>query len=174
MWTNASVPSKSIKPNKIEQKQTTKVVTPPETPFEVQIDLPRSRFRVGDSFSFAVQANRDCYFLVYTVSAADKVELHDPRVSGAFMGDPLLKAGERREIPVATSPGRARINPPVGTYQIGAVCGREDLEKLGIGEVQLRRPAQEGKRSFTFTMGQLLSTIRREELARVTVNYEVE
>jgi hypothetical protein len=112
--------------------------------------------------------------MVYTVSATDKVELHDPKISGAFMGDPLLKAGERREIPVGTAPGRARINPPAGPYQIGAVCGRDDLEKLGISQTHLRRPAAEGRRSFTFTMEQLFNRINRDELARATVTYQVE
>jgi hypothetical protein len=172
-WTKASVPGpkEQITTYKTPPATTT---TPPENPFQVQIELPRTRFQVGDSFSFTVTANKDCHFLVYTVSANDKVELHDPKVSGAFMGDPLLKAGERREIPVSGSPGRARINPPSGPYQIGAVCSRSDLEKLGISETLLRRPAQEGKRSFTFTIEQLLNRIKREELARATVTYEVE
>jgi len=148
--------------------------TPVDNPFQVHIELPRTRFKVGDDFSFVVKANKDCNFLIYTVSAADKVELHDPKVSGAFMGDPLLRAGERREIPVGTAPGRARINPPAGPYQIGAVCGREDLDKLGIGETQLRRPAQEGRRSFAFTIDQIVNRIDRSKLARATVTYEVE
>jgi hypothetical protein len=54
------------------------------------------------------------------------------------------------------------------------VCGREDLEKLGISQTQLRRPALEGKRSFTFTIEQLLNRIDRSQLARATVTYEVE
>jgi len=172
MWASPGVPKAATATTTV--KTTTNVSTPPENPFQVEIELPRTRFRVGDSFSFAVRANRDCYFMVYTVSATDKVELHDPKVSGAFMGDPLLKAGERREIPVGTAPGRARINPPAGPYQIGAVCSRDDLEKLGISETRLRRPAQEGKRSFTFTMEQLLNRINRDQLARATVTYEVE
>ena len=72
-----------------------------------------------------VTATRDCYFLVFTVDANDKVELHDPVASGAYMGHPLLKAGERRQIPVADAPSRAVIKPPAGFYEIGAVCSLE-------------------------------------------------
>jgi serine/threonine protein kinase len=171
-WTKAGVPGPKEQITTYKTPPTS--TTQPENPFQVQIELPRTRFQIGDSFSFTVTANKDCHFLVYTVSANDKVELHDPKVSGAFMGDPLLKAGERREIPVSGSPGRARINPPSGPYQIGAVCSRSDLEKLGISETLLRRPAQEGKRSFTFTIEQLLNRIKRDELARATVTYDVE
>ena len=146
----------------------------PDIPFEVQIELPRIKYKIGDPFNFAVHSNKDCNFLVYTVDAADKVELHDPRVSGAFMGAPVLKAGERRQIPVSGAPGRALISPPSGVYQIGAVCGRDDLAELGIGSTQLRKPAQEGKRNFSFAIEAAARNIRRDRLSLATVTYEVE
>lgn len=146
----------------------------PDIPFEVQIELPKVKYKVGDPFNFAVLSNKDCNFLVYTVDAADKVELHDPRVSGAYMGAPVLRAGERRQIPVSGAPGRALINPPSGTYQIGAVCGRDDLAELGIASTQLRKPAQEGKRNFRFAIDTAARNIRRDRLSLATVTYEVE
>jgi len=38
-----------------------------------------------------------------------------PAASGAYMGHSLLKAGERRQIPVSGAPGRAVIKPPTGS-----------------------------------------------------------
>src|SRR5262249_51153070 len=105
-------------------------------PLEVEIDLPKRKYRIGDPFSFMVTATRDCSFLVFTVDANDKVELHDPVASGAYMGHPLLKAGERRQIPVSDAPGRAVIKAPAGFYEIGAVCSRERLDKLGLTQAR--------------------------------------
>src|SRR5262245_45234984 len=95
-----------------------------ETPIEVRIELPKGSYALGEAITFVVTSNRDCYFLVFTIDPQDKVEVHDPVASGPYMGHPLLKAGERREIPVPDAPGRAVVTPPAGAYQIGAVCGR--------------------------------------------------
>jgi hypothetical protein len=142
-----------------------------ETAFDVQIELPKTVFSPGETFTFAVRSNKDCNLLVYTVDANDKVELHDPNVSREFMGEPRLAAGERRVIPVA---GRARITETRGEYQIGAVCGRDDLAKLGITDVALKKPAAEGRRSFTFVIEQIAKRIDRTQLARTTVTYKVD
>ena len=140
---------------------------------EVSIALPKTSFAIGDPFSFTMTANRDCNVLVFTVDANDKVELHDPKVEGAFLGPPLLKAGEVRQVPVPGAPGRAVVNPPAGAYQIGAVCTRDDLAKLGLSAPQLKAPAASGKRSFSFKIDEVAKTARRDEVGRVTVGYDV-
>ena len=71
----------------------TSPVRPTAVPVDLRITLAKQQFRIGDAFNFTVETNRDCNFLVYTIGADDKVELHDPVTSRAFMGDPLLKAG---------------------------------------------------------------------------------
>jgi hypothetical protein len=120
-----------------------------------------------------VTATRDCYFLVFTVDANDKVELHDPVVSGAYMGHPLLKAGERRQIPVSNAPGRAVIKPPAGFYEIGAVCSHEQLDKLGLTQSQLGEPARRGRRSFEFHLEEAAKGVDHAALGPVTMAYEV-
>jgi hypothetical protein len=140
---------------------------------DVRIELPKTTYTLGDSFSFVVTTNRDCYFLVFTIDANDKVELHDPVVSGPYMGHPLLKAGERRQIPVPDAPGRAVITPPAGSYEIGAVCGREELNKFGFTQVQLNEPARAGRRSFQFHLEETAKRVDRNALSRTTVGYEV-
>jgi hypothetical protein len=139
--------------------------------FDVQIELQKTTFSPGETFTFAVRSNRDCNLLVFTIDATDKVELHDPKVSGAFMGEPRLAAGERRVLPVS---GRARITETKGEYQIGAVCSRDELAKVGISDVALKKPAAEGSRSFTFVMDQIAKKIDRAQLARTTVTYKVD
>src|SRR6185503_12447005 len=62
-----------------------------ELPLDVRIELPKVTYALGESITFAVTANRDCYFLVFTIDPDGKVEVHDPVVSGAYMGHPLLK-----------------------------------------------------------------------------------
>lgn len=145
----------------------------PERPLEISVALPKTSYGIGDPFTFTLRASRDCNFLVYTIDAADKVELHDPAVSGAFLGPAQLKAGEIRQIPIPGAPGRAVIKAPTGHYELGAVCAREDLAKLGISETQLKLPAAGGKRSFTFKLEEAVQRVRRDELSRVTVGYEV-
>jgi hypothetical protein len=143
-------------------------------PFQVSVELRQNAFRVGDQFAFTVSANRDCQFLVYTVGPNDKVELHDPMVSADFMGDPLLRAGERRDIPIAGAPGLARIKAPAGPHRIGAVCSRDDLSALGITTSEVARPAQAGRRSFEFRVEEASTRIDRRLLGLATVEYDVQ
>jgi hypothetical protein len=68
--------------------------------------------------------------------------VHDLVTSGAYMGHPLLKAGELPQIPQPDAPGRAVITPPAGRYEIEAVCGRGQLAKLGPTQSELKEPAK--------------------------------
>jgi len=142
-------------------------------PFEVHIELEKATYKLGEPFSFTVTANQDCYFLVFTIDPNDQVELHDPVASRAYMGHPLLKAGERREIPVPDAPGRAVITPPTGPYQMSAVCSREDLAKLGLNRTELTEPAEAGQRSFQIHLDEKLSRVEHGVVTRATVSYEV-
>jgi len=142
-------------------------------PVEVRVELPKKEYAVGEPITFVVTANRNCYFLVYTVDPNDKVEIHDPVVSGAYMGHPLLFAGEHRQIPVPGAPGRAVVTPPAGAYEIGAVCGREDLGRLGLSHIELKEPAKEGRRSFKFQLREKVDRVDRAALSTATVTYEV-
>ena len=144
-----------------------------ETAIEVRVELPKMEYKVGEAITFAVTANRDCNFLVYTIDPNGKVELHDPVVSGAYMGHPLLTAGEHRQIPAPDAPGRAVVTAPGGRYEIGAVCSRDDLDKLGMSRVQLREPAMGGRRSFQFHLDEQAKSIDRNSLARATIAYDV-
>ena len=144
-----------------------------EGPIEVRIELPKATYDVGEAITFVVTSNRDCYFLVFTIDPNDKVEVHDPVASGPYMGHPLLKAGERRTIPVPDAPGRAVITPPMGAYEIGAVCSREELAKLGLTNIELREPAKAGRRSFEFHLGQKVKDVDRNALSQATVSYQV-
>jgi hypothetical protein len=142
-------------------------------PVEVRIELPKASYALGDTITFVVTANRDCYFLVFTIDPNDKVEIHDPVASGPYMGHPLLKAGERREIPVPDAPGRAVVTPPAGTYEIGAVCGREELAKFGLSQIELKEPAKAGRRSFEFHLGEKINHVDRNALSQTTIAYDV-
>lgn len=144
-----------------------------EVPIEVRIELEKATYRLGEPFTFTVTANQDCYFLVFTIDPNDQVEVHDPGPSGAYMGRPLLKAGEKRAIPVADAPGRAVITPPAGRYQIEAVCSREQLAKLGLSDVELKEPAKAGRRSFQFYLDEKVNRVDRSAVTQVIVSYEV-
>jgi hypothetical protein len=144
-----------------------------EMPLEVRVELPKSTYALGEPITFVVTTNRDCYFLLFTIDPNDKVEIHDPIASGAYMGHPLLTAGERRQIPVEDAPGRAIVTPPAGAYQIGAVCGREELGKLGLSNVELKEPAKAGRRSFEFHLGEKTNRLDRNTLSRATAVYQV-
>jgi hypothetical protein len=145
--------------------------SPAEPPFNVSIELPQTRFKIGDSMSFAVTATKDCSLLVFTVDANGAVQLHTPAREGQFMGAAILAAGERRQIPVS---GRARVTPPPGEYQLGAVCGKGDLAKLGIEDYKLKEAARQSRRNFEFTLDEMCNRIDRSLLARTSVTYVVE
>mgnify|MGYP000981842271 CR=1 FL=1 len=147
--------------------------TPAVQPIALTLALPKSTYAIGEQFRFTISADRDCHFLVYTISANDKVEVHDPVVEPAFMGASILRAGETRQIPVPGAPGVARIDPPAGAYEIGAVCGRDSLDRIGLSGAKLKEPATRGKRGFTFTLEKATEAIKRDEISRTAISYTV-
>jgi len=130
----------------------------------IVLTLPKTQFVVGEPFVFTVRSSRTCPFVVLTVDATGESKSHEPAGEPAFMGDPMLTAGERRRIPVQ---GVATIDPPAGTYQIAAVC-KDELARLGITDWTRRT-----RRNFHFKVQQTSYAIDREELDKVAVTYEV-
>jgi hypothetical protein len=135
--------------------------------FQVQLELPKTRFKVGERFSINVRANKACWLMLYDVDAHGRVELI-PRSAAErqALGNPL-KAGETRQF-------IAEITPPAGSYQVGAVCGQDDLAKLGISEKRLANAAKAGKRSFKLVLDNVLQGVNRDLLNHVAIEYEVE
>jgi len=108
--------------------------------------------------------------MVYTVSPAGEVEQHDPTLNEIFMGSPMLKAGQWRQLPVM---GYATIKRPPGNFELGAVCSKEPLLSVGLNEAQLREPALAGRRSFSFALEKAAKASNNETFARTTEVYEV-
>lgn len=150
---------------------------PPPQPvaagMDVRIAVAKPTFTVGEELRFSVQASRDCHFLIYTVSADDKVEVHDPASAPGLFGPPTLRAGERRDIPIAGSTQIARVKAPAGDYEIGAVCGREELTRLGLSQERLATPARGGKRSFEVVLKEAEGRLNRNEISRAAISYRV-
>ena len=130
----------------------------------IVLSLPKTHYVVGEPFSFTVRATKDCSFLVLTVDALGKPRLYEPAVEGAFMGPPLLKAGERRRIPMQ---GTALVEPPAGTYQIAALCDKDELSRLGLGSTSRTR------RNFGFKVQDTVYSVDRDELDKIAVTYDV-
>jgi hypothetical protein len=99
-----------------------------------------------------------------TVDGLGKPRLYEPAVEGAFMGAPLLKAGEKRRIPVQ---GTAVVEPPAGTYQIAAICDKDELSRLGLASTSRTR------RNFEFKVQDTVYTIDRDELDKIAISYDV-
>ena len=131
----------------------------------IVLTLPKTQYVIGEPFAFTLRANRDCPFLVLTVDAQGRPKLYDPAVEGAFMGNVVLKARERRRIPVS---GVAVVQPPTGTYQIAAVCTKEELARLGLHNASARN-----RRNFGFKHQDAAYTIDRDAFDKVAVTYEV-
>jgi hypothetical protein len=140
------------------------------TPLQVEIALPKQSFVVGDDLSFSVRSNRDCYFLVYTVSPTGNIDNHDPAEEELFMGSPVLKADEWRQLP---KKGYAAVKADPGVFELGAVCSKEPLSTLGLSVAQLREPARGGRRSFSFALDKAVKSTGADNVARASVSYEV-
>ena len=143
-------------------------------PVRVQIEIPKDRYTVGEPFSFTLKSTRDCHFIVFTIDASDHVELHDPSTNEPYMGSPILRAGEVRTVPVSGAPGRAIITPPTGPYEIGAVCGRDQLAAYGLDSAAMVTPAQSGRRGFKFFLDKAVGGFNREGLSLITVTFSIE
>ena len=145
-----------------------------EGPVRVQIEVPKDRYTIGEPFSFTLKATRDCYFIVFTIDASDHVELHDPANNEPYMGPAMLRAGEVRRLPVPGAPGRAIITPPTGPYEIGAVCGRDQLAAYGLDAAAMVSPAESGRRGFKFFLDKTVGGLDRERLSLITVTFSIE
>lgn len=150
----------------------------PTSPLGVKIELPKRRYKIGDEFFFHISAKRDCKFIVFTIDSNGKVEVHDPTYAEAFMGPSLLKAGERRRIPIESNDPTVRnaaiIDPPAGTQQIGALCSIDGLAALGISDYQLKYPAKLGQAKFTFQIHNIENRFNQDQFSKATVNFDVE
>jgi hypothetical protein len=136
-------------------------------PFALEIAVPKQSYAIGDNLTFKVRSDQDCYFMVYTVSPTGEIERHDPAQNPMFMGSPMLKAGEWRQLPLQ---GFATVKPPAGTFELGAVCSREPLANVGLSDAQLVAPARGGRRSFSFA---LESAAKSKDIASARISYEV-
>ena len=108
--------------------------------------------------------------MVYTVSPTGEIERHDPTQNAMFMGSPMLKAGEWRQLPLQ---GFATVKPPAGNFELGAVCSRQPLADVGLGDAQLTAPARGGRRSFSFALENATKNSSRADVASARVSYEV-
>lgn len=140
------------------------------SPLGVRIDLPKTSFAVGEEFFFHVSAQRACQFIVFGIDSTGEVEVHDPALAAAFMGSPVLQAGERRRIPIK---GFATIDPPAGLKQVGAVCSRDGLADLGISDYELKLPASLGASKFSRKVKSLQNRFDQGTLATVTAYFKV-
>jgi hypothetical protein len=136
-------------------------------PFALEIVVPKQSYAIGDNLTFKVRSDKDCYFMVYTVSPTGEIERHDPAQNPMFMGSPVLKAGEWRQLPLQ---GFATVKPPAGTFELGAVCSREPLSTVGLSDGELIAPARGGRRSFSFA---LESAAKNKDVASARISYEV-
>jgi class 3 adenylate cyclase len=135
----------------------------------IGIELPKTTYRAGEDFSFALRASNSCKFLVYTVDDGGRIEVHDPRTSPAFMGDPTLKARERRPIPVGAQAGRVRVNDRPGHYQLNALCADDELASVA----DVEDVARQGNQAFQRYLGEITTRIGRDHLGTASVDYEV-
>jgi len=140
-------------------------------PLQLEIALPKRTYMIGDNLSFSLRSSRDCYFMVYTLGPTGEVERHDPTQNAIFMGSELLKAGLWRQVPVN---GYATVKAPSGAFELGAVCSKEPLAKIGLSDAQLREPAHRGRRSFSFALDKATNSVPRTDIARATVTYDVQ
>ena len=108
--------------------------------------------------------------MVYTVSPAGAIEVHDPMQEEPFMGKPVLRANEWRQLPAK---GYATVNPDTGRFELEAVCSKEPLSTLGLSINDLREPARGGRRSFTFALDKATKVAKPADVARAAVSYEV-
>lgn len=137
---------------------------------QIELDLPKDTFSVGDNLTFRVRSNRDCYFMIYTVSPTGVIEVHDPMHEELFMGKPMLMANEWRQLPTR---GYATVNPEAGRFELEAICSKEPLSSLGLSINDLREPARGGRRSFSFALDKATKVARPTDVAHASTHYEV-
>lgn len=139
------------------------------------IAVSRSTYKLGDDVTFQVASDRPCSFIIFTIDAARNLQCLDPATKGMslLLGDPVLRAGETRQIPAPNAPGHLRADPPIGRYTLGVVCGPEEFKKMGYEKIVCNSLEVASSRGLTAVLDDPSGILSHLDVRGNTVDFNI-
>ena len=102
------------------------------------VKVPKHNFYIGETLNFSVSTSKSCELNVIYKQADGSIVVLPPTMSGeAVLGDPILKAGEVRKLPVSPKV-KLRFAPPTGHEELFVQCRAGGLKEYRVDEKKIK------------------------------------
>jgi len=102
------------------------------------VKVPKNKFFFGETLNFTVSSSKTCELNIIYKQADGSIVLLPPTMSGeAILGNPILKAGEIRKLPVSGKV-KLRFAPPEGTEELFVQCRAGGLQDHKVDESKIK------------------------------------
>lgn len=103
------------------------------------VKVPKNEFYFGETLNFTVSTDKTCELNIIYKQADGSIVPLPPTLSGeAVLGDPILKAGEVRKLPVS-SKVKLRFAPPAGHEELFVQCRIGGLQDYKVDEKKIEK-----------------------------------
>lgn len=101
------------------------------------VKVPKNEFYFGETLNFSVSTSKTCELNVIYKQADGSIVLLPPTLNGeAVLGNPILKVGEVRQVPVS-SKVKLRFAPPEGAEELFVQCRTGGLKQHKVDEKKI-------------------------------------
>lgn len=107
------------------------------------VKVPKNTFHFGETLNFSVSTDKTCELNIIYKQADGSIVTLPPEMSGEqVLGDPILKAGETRHLPVSKAV-KLRFAPPAGDEELFVQCRAGGLKDHRVDEKKIEKIKQE-------------------------------
>ena len=107
------------------------------------VKVPKNEFYFGETLSFSVKTTKTCELNIIYKQADGSIVPLPPELSGeAVLGNPILKAGETRHLPVSANV-KLRFAPPEGHEELFVQCRAGGLKDYKVDEKKIKHIQEE-------------------------------
>lgn len=107
------------------------------------VKVPKNTFHFGETLTFTVSTSKTCELNIIYKQADGSIVTLPPEMSGEkVLGDPILKAGETRHLPVSDAV-KLRFAPPAGDEELFVQCRAGGLKDHRVDEKKIEKIKQE-------------------------------
>lgn len=107
------------------------------------VKVPKNTFHFGETLNFTVSTDKTCELNIIYKQADGSIVALPPEMSGEqVLGDPILKAGETRHLPVSKAV-KLRFAPPAGDEELFVQCRAGGLKDHRVDEKKIEQIKKE-------------------------------
>ena len=106
------------------------------------VKVPKNDFYIGETLNFSVSTSKSCELNVIYKQADGSIIVLPPTMNGeAVLGNPILKAGEVRHLPVSPKV-KLRFAPPTGQEELFVQCRAGGLDRYKVDAKKIKQIQQ--------------------------------